>query len=135
MEWEPRCHLLYSVDAHPRALRNPASAICGDNNSARSRAPQLVTAGFIGSGKLHVHSVLPTESQFISLRGTQKYVSTYYQRIVEAKKLMAESVQSRAQRMSAEVRRQQIVAVAADLFSKKGFSGTTTKEIADGAGV
>jgi len=48
---------------------------------------------------------------------------------------MAESVQSRAQRMSAEVRRQQIVAVAADLFSQKGFSGTTTKEIADGAGV
>jgi AcrR family transcriptional regulator len=37
--------------------------------------------------------------------------------------------------MSAEVRRQQIVEVAADLFSKRGFSGTTTKEIADGAGV
>jgi AcrR family transcriptional regulator len=50
---------------------------------------------------------------------------------------MAESLQARgqAQRMSAEVRRQQIVAVAADLFSQKGFSGTTTKEIADGAGV
>ena len=48
---------------------------------------------------------------------------------------MAESIQSRAQRMSGEVRRQQIVEVAADLFSKKGFSGTTTKEIADGAGV
>ena len=48
---------------------------------------------------------------------------------------MAESVQARAQRMSAEVRRQQIVAVAADLFAQKGFSGTTTKEIADGAGV
>ena len=37
--------------------------------------------------------------------------------------------------MSAEDRRRQIVAVAADLFSKKGFSGTTTKEIADCAGV
>src|SRR5262252_5691963 len=48
---------------------------------------------------------------------------------------MAESVQARAQRMSAEVRRQQIVAVAADLFARKGFSGTTTKEIADRAGV
>src|SRR5262250_472223 len=50
---------------------------------------------------------------------------------------MAESIQVRgqAQRMSAEVRRRQIVAVAADLFSKKGFSGTTTKEIADEAGV
>jgi len=50
---------------------------------------------------------------------------------------MAESVQARGQghRMSAEVRRQQIVSVAADLFSRKGFSGTTTKEIADGAGV
>lgn len=38
-------------------------------------------------------------------------------------------------RMSAEDRRQQIVAVATELFSKKGFSGTTTKEIADRAGV
>jgi AcrR family transcriptional regulator len=50
---------------------------------------------------------------------------------------MAESIPARGQpqRMSAEVRRQQIVEVAADLFSQKGFSGTTTKEIADGAGV
>jgi AcrR family transcriptional regulator len=50
---------------------------------------------------------------------------------------MAESIPARGQpqRMSAEVRRQQIVSVAADLFSQKGFSGTTTKEIADGAGV
>ncbi|HYM01238.1 MAG TPA: TetR/AcrR family transcriptional regulator [Blastocatellia bacterium] len=37
--------------------------------------------------------------------------------------------------MSGEDRRRQIVEVAADLFSKKGFSGTTTKEIADCAGV
>jgi AcrR family transcriptional regulator len=38
-------------------------------------------------------------------------------------------------RMSAKNRRQQIVAVAAELFASKGFSGTTTKEIAEGAGV
>jgi AcrR family transcriptional regulator len=40
-----------------------------------------------------------------------------------------------SQRMTAEDRRRQIVIVAADLFSQKGFSGTTTKEIADRAGV
>src|SRR5215216_3395795 len=38
-------------------------------------------------------------------------------------------------RMSGEDRRRQIVSVAAKLFSQKGFSGTTTKEIAEGAGV
>src|ERR1051325_2610916 len=38
-------------------------------------------------------------------------------------------------RMTGEDRRQQIVSVAAKLFSQKGFSGTTTKEIAEGAGV
>ena len=38
-------------------------------------------------------------------------------------------------RMTGENRRQQIVAVAAELFASKGFSGTTTKEIAEGAGV
>ncbi len=38
-------------------------------------------------------------------------------------------------RMRAEGRRNQIVAVAAELFSQKGFRGTTTKEIADRAGV
>jgi AcrR family transcriptional regulator len=37
--------------------------------------------------------------------------------------------------MSAEDRRNQIVAIAAGLFSQKGFRGTTTKEIADRAGV
>jgi len=37
--------------------------------------------------------------------------------------------------MRAETRRNQIVAVAADLFASRGFSGTTTKEIADHAGV
>jgi AcrR family transcriptional regulator len=50
---------------------------------------------------------------------------------------MAEVIASKAytHRYSAEVRRQQIVRVAADLFSKHGFSGTTTKEIAEHAGV
>ncbi|HEX8089911.1 MAG TPA: helix-turn-helix domain-containing protein, partial [Blastocatellia bacterium] len=38
-------------------------------------------------------------------------------------------------RMTGENRRRQIVSVAAKLFSRKGFSGTTTKEIAEGAGV
>jgi TetR/AcrR family transcriptional regulator len=38
-------------------------------------------------------------------------------------------------RMSGKNRRQQIVVVAAELFARKGFSGTTTKEIAEGAGV
>lgn len=42
---------------------------------------------------------------------------------------------ARTTRMTAENRRQQIVTVAAELFSKKGFNGTTTKEIAEGAGV
>ncbi|MBI3653516.1 MAG: TetR/AcrR family transcriptional regulator [Acidobacteria bacterium] len=38
-------------------------------------------------------------------------------------------------RMSSEVRRQQLIRVAISLFSKKGFRGTTTKEIAHAAGV
>jgi TetR/AcrR family transcriptional regulator len=38
-------------------------------------------------------------------------------------------------RMAADERRRQILNVAVDLFSKKGFRGTTTKEIAQGAGV
>lgn len=38
-------------------------------------------------------------------------------------------------RMRGETRRKQIVAVAAELFASRGFSGTTTKEIAEGAGV
>src|ERR1041385_5263002 len=38
-------------------------------------------------------------------------------------------------RMRAENRRTQIVAIASELFSQKGFRGTTTKEIADRAGV
>jgi AcrR family transcriptional regulator len=38
-------------------------------------------------------------------------------------------------RMAGEERRQQILAVAVSLFSKKGFRGTTTKEIAQAAGV
>jgi AcrR family transcriptional regulator len=38
-------------------------------------------------------------------------------------------------RMAGEERRLQILAVAVSLFSKKGFRGTTTKEIAQAAGV
>lgn len=40
-----------------------------------------------------------------------------------------------AARMAAEDRRQQIIDVAVQLFSQKGFRGTTTKEIALAAGV
>jgi AcrR family transcriptional regulator len=40
-----------------------------------------------------------------------------------------------APRMRAAERRHQIVLVAAELFSQKGFNGTTTKEIAECAGV
>lgn len=42
---------------------------------------------------------------------------------------------SQPTRMAAESRRSQIVEVAAELFSQRGFRGTTTKEIADSAGV
>ena len=37
--------------------------------------------------------------------------------------------------MRADARREQLIGVAVDLFSRKGFSGTTTKEIAAAAGV
>jgi TetR/AcrR family transcriptional regulator len=40
-----------------------------------------------------------------------------------------------ATRMSAAERRNQLIDVAIDLFSRKGFGGTTTKEIAAAAGV
>jgi TetR/AcrR family transcriptional regulator len=39
------------------------------------------------------------------------------------------------ERLSADERKQQLIEVAIDLFSKKGFGGTTTKEIAAAAGV
>ncbi|MFL6215599.1 MAG: TetR/AcrR family transcriptional regulator [Blastocatellia bacterium] len=50
---------------------------------------------------------------------------------------MASSTSERGggSRMSAEDRRQQIVAIAGELFSQKGFRGTTTKEVAERAGV
>ena len=38
-------------------------------------------------------------------------------------------------RMSGEDRRRQLIEVAIDLFSRRGFAGTTTKEIAAAAGV
>jgi len=37
--------------------------------------------------------------------------------------------------MSGEDRRRQLIEVAIDLFSRRGFSGTTTREIALAAGV
>ncbi|HJQ26457.1 MAG TPA: TetR/AcrR family transcriptional regulator [Blastocatellia bacterium] len=45
------------------------------------------------------------------------------------------SERTSAGRMSAEERRNQIVVIAAELFSQKGFRGTTTKEVAERAGV
>ena len=38
-------------------------------------------------------------------------------------------------RLSASARREQLIEVAVDLFSRKGFNGTTTREIAAAAGV
>src|SRR5436305_11870802 len=38
-------------------------------------------------------------------------------------------------RMSGEDRRRQLIEIAIDLFSRRGFAGTTTKEIAAAAGV
>ena len=38
-------------------------------------------------------------------------------------------------RMSGEDRRRQLIEIAIDLFSQRGFSGTTTREIAVAAGV
>jgi len=38
-------------------------------------------------------------------------------------------------RLSANERREQLIGVAVDLFSRKGFNGTTTREIAAAAGV
>ena len=40
-----------------------------------------------------------------------------------------------AVRMSAENRRNQIIRVAAELFARQGFKGTTTREIAEKAGI
>ena len=40
-----------------------------------------------------------------------------------------------AARLTAEQRREQLLEVAIDLFSRKGFKGTTTREIAQSAGV
>jgi TetR/AcrR family transcriptional regulator len=56
---------------------------------------------------------------------------------VDVKSIKIAAIRSRFEegRMSSEVRRQQLIRVAISLFSKKGFSGTTTKEIARAAGV
>lgn len=47
----------------------------------------------------------------------------------------ATPVKATTTRMTSEDRRRQIVSVASELFSNKGFNGTTTREIADRAGV
>jgi TetR/AcrR family transcriptional regulator len=51
------------------------------------------------------------------------------------KRIPAENSLPDEGRMSSEDRRQQLIRMAICLFSKKGFSGTTTKEIARVAGV
>ncbi|HAO92489.1 MAG TPA: hypothetical protein DCR11_01060, partial [Deltaproteobacteria bacterium] len=45
------------------------------------------------------------------------------------------TVNKATKRMSGEERKAQIVRVATDLFAKKGFKGTTTREIAGKAGI
>ena len=55
--------------------------------------------------------------------------------MVTAKKIQEEPESRHPARMAAEDRRQQILDVAVQLFSQKGFRGTTTKEIAMAAGV
>lgn len=52
-----------------------------------------------------------------------------------SKAITTETPAINAARMSAEDRKIQILRVAVGLFSKKGFGGTTTKEIAHAAGV
>jgi TetR/AcrR family transcriptional regulator len=55
--------------------------------------------------------------------------------VAKIKNLCAEGGSAEEGRMSSEDRRHQLIRVAIALFSKKGFSGTTTKEIARVAGV
>lgn len=55
--------------------------------------------------------------------------------VVPVKKVQEEAEGRHPSRMAAEDRRQQILDVAVQLFSQKGFRGTTTKEIAMAAGV
>ena len=52
-----------------------------------------------------------------------------------SKAITTEAPAINASRMSAEDRKIQILRVAVSLFSKKGFGGTTTREIANAAGV
>ena len=53
--------------------------------------------------------------------------------MVSSKSLVPEPLPS--VRLPADKRREQLIHVAVDLFSRKGFKGTTTKEIATAAGV
>ncbi len=52
--------------------------------------------------------------------------------VLASSKLDSESTHAR---LSADKRREQLIGVAVDLFSRKGFKGTTTREIAAAAGV
>lgn len=52
-----------------------------------------------------------------------------------SKQTLAKNITSLGSRMSAEDRKLQILRVAVGLFSQRGFGGTTTKEIAQAAGV
>lgn len=58
-----------------------------------------------------------------------------YRQQMTPKKILDKQELKTQGRMAAEDRRQQILEVAVELFSQKGFRGTTTKEIAQAAGV
>jgi TetR/AcrR family transcriptional regulator len=72
------------------------------------------------------------QSRRHSRSGLAKLVNTYLQWDVQVKAVPESSPHPR---MSAEDRRRQLLDVAIDLFSKRGFGGTTTREIAQAAGV
>jgi len=55
--------------------------------------------------------------------------------LLRGSKLLHDSVRDAHVRLPADKRREQLIQVAVDLFSRKGFKGTTTKEIAAAAGV
>ena len=66
---------------------------------------------------------------------TSKYVLTYYGALARAKTISQPEADPTPTRLSANQRREQLIQVAVDLFSRKGFNGTTTREIAVAAGV
>lgn len=66
---------------------------------------------------------------------TSKYVLTYHGFLPATKTSARSSSQETHSRLTASERREQLIQVAVDLFSRKGFNGTTTREIAVAAGV